>query len=153
MPELKCIVVTPEGSKIEQPAEFVALPLVDGEIGIAPGRQPLIGRVGAGELRITHEGAVRRYYVESGFVEVVDDQVTLVANRIIPAKELDADVLEAQLARAVARPARAPEERAQRDRAVALTRAQLRVALRAKKPTPGREVEVEDVESQGSAEE
>ena len=136
MSELKCIVVTPEGSKVEQPAEFVALPLFDGEIGIAPGRGPLIGRLGAGELRITHEQEVSRYYVESGFVEVVDDEVTLLANRIVPAEALDAAVLEQQLARASAHPAATPEEMAQRDRAVALTRAQLRVARRAGEQTP-----------------
>jgi F-type H+-transporting ATPase subunit epsilon len=130
MSELKCIVVTPEGSKVEQPAEFVALPLVDGEIGIAPGRAPLIGRLGAGELRITYEHVVSRYYVESGFVQVVDDQVALLANRVIPAEELDAEVLRQRLARALARPVATPEERTQRDHTVALTRAQLRVARR-----------------------
>jgi F-type H+-transporting ATPase subunit epsilon len=132
MSELKCIAVTPEGSKVEQPAEFVALPLVDGEIGLAPGRAPLIGRLGAGELRITYEEEVSRYYVENGFVEVVEDEVTLLANRVIPAEALDAAVLQQQLARARARPAVTPEETSQRDRAVALTRAQLRVAWRAR---------------------
>ena len=136
MSGLKCTVVTPEGSKVEQPAEFVALPLFDGEIGIAPGRAPLIGRLGAGELRITHGGEVSRYYVESGFVEVVDDEVTLLANRVIRAEELDAAVLEEQLSRAGARPAATREERAQRRRAVVLIRAQLRVAQRAAGKTP-----------------
>jgi F-type H+-transporting ATPase subunit epsilon len=141
MSELKCIVVTPEGSLIEQPAEFVALPLVDGEIGIAAGRAPLIGRLGVGELRITHEEEVSRYYVESGFVEVVEEEVTLLANRVIPVEELDAEVLQQQLSRALARPAATPEQRPQRARAVALTRAQLRVARRAGEgtsaPDPG----------------
>ena len=51
---MQCIVITPEKSLIDEPAEFVALPLVDGEIGITQGRTPLVGRLGAGELRITH---------------------------------------------------------------------------------------------------
>ena len=144
MSELKCTVVTPEGSKVEQPAEFVALPLFDGEIGIAPGRAPLIGRLGAGELRITYEGEVSRYYVESGFVEVIDDEVTLLANRVIPAEELDAAVLEEQLTRAIARRAASPEERAQRNRAVALIRARLQVAQRAQGETPAREGQAEE---------
>jgi F-type H+-transporting ATPase subunit epsilon len=147
MSELKCIVVTPEGAKIEQPAEFVALPLVDGEIGIAPGRAPLIGRLSAGELRIMHEEKISRYYAESGFVEVVDDKVTLLANRVIPAKELDAAVLEQQLARARARSAVTPDEIAQRDRALELFRAQLRVARRAGDETPAREGQAEDERS------
>ena len=35
---LQLIVVTPEQTALEQEAEFVALPLYDGEIGIAPVR-------------------------------------------------------------------------------------------------------------------
>ncbi len=48
---LQCIVVTPERTVFDQPAEFVALTLFDGEIGIAPGHAPLIGRLGCGEMR------------------------------------------------------------------------------------------------------
>ena len=33
MPELKCVVVTPERTILDKTAQFVALPLFDGEIG------------------------------------------------------------------------------------------------------------------------
>jgi F-type H+-transporting ATPase subunit epsilon len=132
MSQLQCIVVTPEKPLLDQPAEFVALPLADGEIGIAPGRTPMIGRLGAGELRIIHEGKVNRYYVESGFVELLSDVVTLLTNRAIPAEELDQEVLQEQLDTARARPAKTADEIAQRDHAVTLTRARLRVARRAR---------------------
>jgi len=127
---MQCIVVTPEKSWLDEPADFVAVPLADGEIGIAPGHTPLIGRLGAGELRITHEGKTSRYYVESGFVEVVSDVVTLLTNRAVPAQDLKMEVLQVQLDAARERPARTPDEIEQRERAVALTRAQLRVARR-----------------------
>ena len=50
--DLQCIVVTPERTVRDTSAEFVALPLYDGEIGIAPGHSPMIGRLGSGEMRI-----------------------------------------------------------------------------------------------------
>ena len=53
---LQCVVVTPEATVIDTPAEFDALPLYDGEAGIAPGRSPLIFRLGYGELRIRRPG-------------------------------------------------------------------------------------------------
>ena len=34
-------------------ADLVILPMVDGELGVQPSRAPLIGRLGAGELRLT----------------------------------------------------------------------------------------------------
>ena len=49
MAQLKCIVVTPESMVLDQAADFVALPLFDGELGIAPLHTPLIGRLGFGE--------------------------------------------------------------------------------------------------------
>ena len=129
--EFQCTVITPERTVCDVIAEFAALTLYDGEIGIAPGRAPLIGRLGAGELRITHEGQTRRYYVQGGFVEVVNDQVTVLTDQAIPADQLDAAVLQEQLEAARARRATTPETLAARDRAVALSRAQLRVAQRA----------------------
>ena len=37
---LRCVVVTPEATILDRPAEFVALPLYDGEIGIGRGIAP-----------------------------------------------------------------------------------------------------------------
>ena len=41
---LQCVVVTPERTLFDQLVDFVALPLYDGELGVLPGRTPLIGR-------------------------------------------------------------------------------------------------------------
>lgn len=129
--ELQCIVVTPESVLLEELAYFVALPLYDGEIGLAPGHTPMIGRLGCGEMRITGEQGTDRYYVEGGFVEVLDDVISVLTNRAVPAQQLDADRAQEHLAAARSRPANTPELMGIRDRAVTLARAELRVAQRA----------------------
>src|SRR5689334_24631145 len=63
---MQCIVVTPEATVLDQSAEFVALPLYDGEIGIAPHHAPMLGRLGYGEMRLTQGGSSKRYYVDGG---------------------------------------------------------------------------------------
>ena len=109
----------------------MALPLFDGEIGIAPGHSPMIGRLGFGELRIgIDEHTTFRYYVEGGFVEVLDDVVSVLSNRALPADKVDAAAAEEQLASARQRPAHTPESMALRDRVVGQARAQLQVARR-----------------------
>ena len=45
---VQCVVVTPERAVLDEPADFVSLPMYDGELGILPGRAPLIGRLGYG---------------------------------------------------------------------------------------------------------
>lgn len=130
--DFRCIVVTPERTVLDKDAEFVALPLFDGEIGIARGHSPMIGRLGVGEMRITAEGRISRYYVEGGFVEVVGHTVSILTNYAIPAGELDELAAREQLHTSLERPAHTPEHMAIRDRNVAQARARLRVARRAK---------------------
>ena len=129
---LQCVVVTPEATVIDTPAEFVALPLYDGEVGIAPGRSPLIGRLGFGELRIRQSGAAETHmYVDGGFVQVADNVISVLTNRAIPAKSLDAAVAQEQLRSALASRAAGEQELAIRERLISQARGQLRVARRA----------------------
>ncbi|MCE9555972.1 MAG: ATP synthase F1 subunit epsilon [Planctomycetes bacterium] len=125
---LEVTVVTPEATVLKSPAQFVALPLYDGEIGIAPGRAPLIGRLGFGEMRLKSGDKTLIYYLDGGFVEVSNNYVTVLTNRAIPADKIDRAVVEERLAAAQKKPASTPELLEIRDRAVAAARGQLWVA-------------------------
>ena len=131
MSELKCIVVTPEATVRDGSAQYVAVTLYDGELGVAPGHTPMLGRLGYGEMRITGERGVERYYVEAGFVEVIDNSVTILTNRAIPAEDLDESTCQEQLDAARAKPSNTAELMGMRDLAVTQSRAQLLVAQRA----------------------
>jgi F-type H+-transporting ATPase subunit epsilon len=129
---VRCTVVTPEATVVDTPADFVAVPLYDGEAGIAPGRAPLIGRLGYGELRIRIGKEVTRYYVDGGFVQVADNAVSVLTNRAIPSSELDESTAAEQLRTALARRAAGRDEMAIRERLISQARGQLRVASRAR---------------------
>ena len=106
MARLKCTVVTPEQTALEQEATFVVVPLYDGELGVAPGHTPLIGRLGFGELRVTlPDGQKQRHYVDGGFLHLENDEVTLLTGRIIAANDLDEEVAREQLVEIMKRPA------------------------------------------------
>jgi F-type H+-transporting ATPase subunit epsilon len=127
---LQCIIVTPEATALDTPADFVALPLFDGEAGVAPGRAPLIGRLGYGELRVRTGSITRRLYVDGGFVQVADNIISVLTNRAVPSEKLDTAAASEQLRSAIARPAAGQEEMAIRDRQISQARGQLRVASR-----------------------
>ncbi len=131
MADLTCIVVTPERTVCEEPADFVAVTLFDGELGIGPGHTPLIGRLGYGELRIRQGSHVERFYVEGGFVEVTNDVVSLLTQRAMPAAQIDEQAAIKQMETAHSQSAHTPELMAARQQAVDQGRAQLRVAQRA----------------------
>jgi F-type H+-transporting ATPase subunit epsilon len=128
---LAVVVVTPEATVLETPAQFVALPLYDGEIGISPGRAPLIGRLGYGEMRIVEGTQTRRYYVDGGFLEISGNTVTVLTNRAVPAAELDVEAAQQQLDEAIRRQANTEERLAIRDRLILQARSQIRTARRA----------------------
>jgi F-type H+-transporting ATPase subunit epsilon len=130
MSEMQCVVVTPEMTVLESPAEFVALPLYDGEVGVAPRHAPMIGRLGYGEMRLTSGGQVRRFYVDGGFVQVAHDVVSVLTNRAIPLEDLDPEAAARQLSEAQHRTAHSPEMMAIRDRMEQQARAQIRLAKR-----------------------
>jgi F-type H+-transporting ATPase subunit epsilon len=132
MAQLQCIVVTPEATVLDEPVDFVALPLYDGELGIAPGRAPMIGRLGYGELRLVVGGQARRFYVDGGFVQVAANVVSVLTHRAVPAAAVDPGVAAELLAEARKRKANSEELLAIRDRQQQQARAQMRVAQRAK---------------------
>jgi len=101
---IRCVIVTPETTSLDTVARSVTLPLFDGQRGVARGHAPFIGRLGAGEVRITGEqgsaaDSVRRVFVEGGFVEVVQGAVTVITQRAVPAEKLDLEAARADLER------------------------------------------------------
>ena len=108
--KLRLIVVTPERTLLDEPVAALRFPLYDGDIGILPGRLPLIGRLGAGELRITAAAGESSYFVDGGFVQVLGSSVTLLTNRAILSKDLSATDAQKQLETALTRPAKSDEE-------------------------------------------
>lgn len=101
---LKCVIVTPERTVLEETVDFVAVPMYDGELGVLPGRAPLIGRLGCGELRTQTSGQTQRFFVDGGFVQVRDHVVTVLTTRASRAAEINvqkvAETLAADLAKA-----------------------------------------------------
>jgi F-type H+-transporting ATPase subunit epsilon len=123
-----CSVITPERAVLETEATFVAFPAHDGEVGILPGRAPLLFKMGIGELRVESPAGNHRFFVDGGFAQMVENRLTLLTE-VAKAVE-DLDRAEAQRALAVARemPMISDAEFAARQRAVRSAETQLRLA-------------------------
>jgi F-type H+-transporting ATPase subunit epsilon len=101
---LRLVLVTPEMTLLDEPVAALRFPLHDGQIGILPGRSPMIGRLGYGELKLTRlEGGDTSYFVDGGFVQVKPDGVTILTNRALARDEIDAAEAAAELQEAFAR--------------------------------------------------
>src|SRR5437868_3116356 len=80
---LQVVVVTPERAVVEERADMVILPMIDGELGVQRGRAALVGQLGKGELRLKRGGEVKKWQLEGGFAQVRSDVVTVLTTRVI----------------------------------------------------------------------
>jgi F-type H+-transporting ATPase subunit epsilon len=76
---LKVSVISPEAVLFEGETESVVAPAYDGEVGILTGHAPLMALLGNGELRLG--GASKRFNVNGGFMQVLNDQVRVVTEK------------------------------------------------------------------------
>jgi F-type H+-transporting ATPase subunit epsilon len=128
--QLQCVVVTPEKAVLDTSADFVALPLYDGELGVLPGRAPLICRLGFGDLRIKSGDHTQHFFIDGGFAQVRANVVTVLTPRAIKAENIDKAAAELAL-QAAHSPAATPEAQEEQLKAQQRARGQLRVAERA----------------------
>ena len=126
--KLQCVVVTPEKTLFDEWVDFVALPLFDGELGVMPGRAPLIGRLGFGELRTKVGSDVHRYFVDGGFAQVRNNVVTVLTQRAIPAAQIDATAAARELEAIGEKSAVTDAEYTEHVKAVSRVRGMIRVA-------------------------
>lgn len=71
-------------------AEFVVATGILGEIGISPGHAPLLTVLKPGEIRVTLQGGHEEiYYITGGMLEVQPNTVTVLADTVERADNLD----------------------------------------------------------------
>ena len=78
-------------------AEMLFAPLVTGEVGVLPRHAPLLARMKPGEVRVRTGSEELFFYVSGGILEVQPHVVTVLADTVVRAKDLDeAKVLKAK---------------------------------------------------------
>lgn len=95
--QLQLVIVTPETTLLDEPVRTLQFPLYDGQIGILPGRAPLVGRLGSGELSAQTNDKKLSYFIDGGFVQVKGGVVSILTSRAVPTAKLDAKAAQAEL--------------------------------------------------------
>jgi len=91
--------VTPDRILLDATAEAVELPSAAGYLEALYGAAPLLAELGAGEVRL-HGGTSgdQKFFVAWGFVEVLPERVTILAETAMHPDEIDRAGAEADLA-------------------------------------------------------
>lgn len=128
MAQLACVIVTPEKTALDRQVDFLAVPMYDGEMGIAPGHSALMGRLGSGELRLRQGATTDTYFLEGGFIQVQHDRVSILTDRLRPLASLSRAEAEKALHDAQRLPAVTDREFSRRQDALRAAREALRLS-------------------------
>ncbi len=88
--QLQVKLVTPDRILLDATADAVELPSASGYMEALYGAAPLLAELGAGEVRL-HGGSAgeQKFFVAWGFVEVLPERVTILAETALPPSEID----------------------------------------------------------------
>ncbi len=107
-----CRLITPQARVFDGSVSYASVPLWDGKMGFMAGTGAIVGRLGAGELRIefidryeagvkVEESGRKQWFVESGFVQNVNNELTILATKAEEIEALDAAQAQKELDEAV----------------------------------------------------
>jgi F-type H+-transporting ATPase subunit epsilon len=95
-------IATPNRLLVRERVSTAQIPAANGYIGVLPAHAPLLSLLGTGELTYTVGGRESSVFISGGFVEVLDDEVRVLADRAEKAEEIDLDRAKESLKRAEA---------------------------------------------------
>ena len=103
----RCRLITPAAQVLDEQATSAVIPAWDGLFGVLPDRAPIVAKLGLGELTLDlgegRKGNRKSFLVEDGFVQMVDNRLTILAAKAIPTESLTVADAQAELREAEAR--------------------------------------------------
>jgi len=95
MKDLKLKIVTPEKILFEEKVSQVSITTIMGEITILPNHIPLVSQLASGEIIVKKNGDEEDLMaISGGFVEVLPDQVVILADTAERAEDIDEERAE-----------------------------------------------------------
>ena len=92
-------VVTQVKKILEQEAGYLRLRTSEGDIGILPNHAPFVAELSMGKMEIESPNKDRRniYFLSGGFLEISNNQATVIADEILPIEEIDIENEQTQV--------------------------------------------------------
>ncbi|MDK2985072.1 MAG: F-type H+-transporting ATPase subunit epsilon [Clostridia bacterium] len=91
MTKLKMEVVTPDRKVLSKEVESLIVPAYEGYLGVLPKHAPLVTNLGIGVVTFKAEGSEEKMAVSGGFMEVRDDNVSIMADTAELSGEIDVE--------------------------------------------------------------
>ncbi len=133
-------IITAEREMYADDVDVLVAPGIEGQLGILPHHAPLMTVLQPGELMIRKDGEETYLAVTGGFLEVIGNKVTILADACEHSEEIDEERAQAAMERAREELSRVDANQQLAQAAVAMHRAQIRlnvVRRRRQRGVPG----------------
>ena len=140
MAPMRLEIITAEREVYADDVDVLVAPGIEGQLGILPHHAPLMTALQPGELLIRKEGEESYLAVTGGFLEVIGNKVTILADACERSDEIDEERAQAAIDKATDDLSRVEANQQLAQAAVAMRRAQIRlnvVRRRRQRGTPG----------------
>ena len=127
MAPMRLEIITAERQVYGDDVDLVVAPGTQGQLGILPHHAPLMSSLQPGELIIQKDGQETYLAVSGGFLEVLDNRVTVLADAAERSDEIDEERAQAAMERARERISSREADIELEQVAVSMRRAQIRL--------------------------
>ena len=90
-------IVTAESLVYSEEIDVLVAPGIDGELGILPRHAPLLTALKPGEIRVVKDGEDTYMAVSGGFMEVIGNKITILADTAERVEDIDVERAEEAL--------------------------------------------------------
>ena len=95
-PSFKASLITPEAVILEASVTEAQVPAFDGLLGILDKRAPLTAQLAPGILRLTTTSGPQRFFIDGGYAQMKDNELTILTPEAIPAEKVTVAHLDAE---------------------------------------------------------
>ena len=92
--KLNLEVVSPERLIMSKSVDMVSISGTEGDFGVLPGHTALVSSIRPGFLQIEADKEVEKFFISGGFIEVIENQVSILANDVIAPNDINVSECE-----------------------------------------------------------
>jgi len=87
--KLNLEVVSPEKLIMSKSVDMVTVSGTEGDFGVLPGHTALVSSIRPGLLKIEADKDVEIFFISGGFIEVIEDKVSILATDVISSNDIN----------------------------------------------------------------
>tara|TARA_B110000261_G_scaffold131437_1_gene147570 strand:+ start:35 stop:445 length:411 start_codon:yes stop_codon:yes gene_type:complete len=86
--KLNLEVVSPERLIMSKSVDMVSVSGTEGDFGVLPGHTALVSSIRPGLLQIEVDKEVEKFFISGGFIEVMEDKISILATAVISPNDI-----------------------------------------------------------------